>query len=117
MAKAKATKAAATKAAADSDIDPKVQKAAFDIRKQGGTAAIAAHTLGVTYGQALRLVAAYDAAHGGHGPSKLVRNAEGIKLPGYTVKDGRTAAVKPKAKGKPAAKTVKPKAPAATATA
>jgi hypothetical protein len=100
VAKAKATKAAATKATTDgdgkSDLDPKVAKAATEIRKQGGTAAIISHTLGLTYSAAQRLAAEYDEAHGGHAPSKLVRNAEGIKLAGYTVKDGRQ--VKPKAK-------------------
>jgi hypothetical protein len=116
MAKGQATKAAATKAAdSNGDVDPKVQKAAFDIRKQGGTAAIASHTLGISYGMAQRLVAEYDKAHGNHGPSKLIRNADGITLPGWTVRDGRAAApAKKKAATKKAATKAKsPKAAAA----
>jgi hypothetical protein len=112
MAKAKATQAAAT---ADSDIDPKVAKAANDIRKQGGTAAIISHTLGISYGTAQRLAAEYDKGHGNHGPQKLIRVADGIKLDGWTVRDGRAAApAKKKAATKKAA--TKAKAPKAAAT-
>jgi hypothetical protein len=111
MAKKQATAAADSTAATSADVDPKVLKAANEIRKQGGTSAIVSHTLGISYGMAQRLSAEYDKAHGNHGPQKLVRVAEGITLPGFTVRDGRQAAAPAKKKATPK----KAKAPKATA--
>jgi len=59
--------------------------------------------------------AEYDKAHGNHGPQKLIRNAEGIMLAGYTVKDGRQAAAP--AKKKPASTKAKANKATAAATA
>lgn len=100
------TKAKATKAAGDSDgVDPKIVKAAAAIRGQGGTAAIISHSLGVSYNEAKRLAAAYDKSHGNHPPAKIVRVAEGIKLDGFVVRDGRAPAPAKKKAAKPKAKT------------
>ncbi len=101
-AKSKATKAAET----DSGVNPKVEKAAGELRKQGATAAIISHTLDINYREAQALVVAWDKKHGA--PKEIVRLADGIKLAGYTVKDGRD----PKAV-KLAAKTKKALQPAA----
>jgi hypothetical protein len=102
MAKAKATKASdnGKAAASDSGVDPKVEKAANEIRRQGGTAAIICHTLDIPYSQAVALANAYD-KRVGHEPKEIVRLADGVKLAGYAVKDGRNPkAVKKAAAGK-----------------
>jgi hypothetical protein len=64
-------------------------------------AAQASHTLGISYREAQRLEAAYDEKVG-HAPQNIVHVAAGIKLDGWTVKDGRQAAApsKKKAAGK-----------------
>ncbi len=88
MAQAKAkAKAAAT----SDDIDPKIEKAAAELRKAGATSAILSHTLGIPYSRAVALTKAYDDKVG-HAPQKIVRTADGIKLEGWVVKDGRQAA-------------------------
>lgn len=99
MAKAADKKAAEKNG---SGVDEKTEKAANELRKQGATAAILSHTLGIAYGQAQRLAAAYDEKVG-HAPQKVVRQASEIKLAGYTVKDGAKQAAPKKAKAKVAA--------------
>jgi hypothetical protein len=88
MAKAKTAKAATATPIA---VDPKIEKAANDLRKLGATSAIVSHTLGISYPEAQRLVAAHD-KKAGHAPQNIVRVAGAIKLDGWTVKDGRQAA-------------------------
>src|SRR2546421_8633813 len=101
MAKAKATKTAAT----GDVVDPKIEKAAGELRRLGATSAIVSHTLGVSYRDAQRLTVAHD-KRVGHLPQKIVRVADGLKLDGWVVRDGRQAAAAPKKRtaGKKAAK-------------
>jgi hypothetical protein len=87
MARVKPTKAAT---ATTNGVDPKIEKVGSELRKLGATSAIVSHTLGIPYSQAVALTAAYD-KRAGHTPQKIVRAADGIKLDGYTVKDGRQA--------------------------
>ncbi len=110
MAKKQATAAVAT----TSDVDPKIEKAASDLRKLGATSAIVSHTLGISYAAARRLTAAHD-KRVGHAPQRIVRVATAIKLDGWTVKDGRQAPAA--AKKKPATKKAKATKTAAAKTA
>ncbi len=90
----------------DDGKSDKVQAAAFEIRKQGGTAAIICHTLGISYTAATAYAAAFDKKVG-HAPQKIARTADGIKLDGWVVKDGRQAPAAGKTKTASKAKTTK----------
>ena len=71
------------------DQDGKIAAKAGELRKQGATFAIIAHTLDIPYSRAVALGKAYDTSHGNHEPQRLVRRASEVTLPGYVVKDGR----------------------------